>query len=195
MSDDNVIPFNFGQSGTDQSESKAVARVREAIRSHSEPYPEFTVNVGGYSFKYRPEYETFFIQRASECGASLTAISAEIGIPFAVIRYWARKIPALAVALDISRQNAQYYWEDLGRENILDRRFNAAGWLKMMAIQFPQTWRELEPEARIVEPDPYGFEKELDDDAVNAEVNAQLVFERLLRIKEAEEEKRAHEGA
>ena len=189
-SDDNkVVPLRIGQSKPNP-EDDIIKRVRKAICDHDyDPTPEHTVEVGGYSFRYLPEYETYFIQRAFQCGASLTAISAEIGIPFRIIMHWARKIPALAVALDISMQNSQYYWEGVGRENILDRRFNAGGWLKMMAVQFPQTWRELPEEAKVETPDPYGFDKvDVDEDA---EINAGAIFEKLMRIKEVEDEKKS----
>lgn len=146
------------------------------------PCPEHDVVAGDYRFRYRPEYERYFIARGLE-GQSLVAISAELAIPFSIIRHWALRIKSLAVALDMSRQNSQLHWETVGREAILDKRFNGAGWLKMMAIRYPESWREIEAEAKVTALDPYGFDE--DEDQGDAMLNAEQIYDRLMRIKDS----------
>lgn len=149
-----------------------------------QPCPEHDVVAGEYRFRYRPEYEGYFITRGLE-GRSLVAISAELAIPFTIIRYWARRVKSLAVALDMSRQNCQMYWEGEGESRITQKSFNAAGWLKMMAVRFPDSWREIEPEAKVTALDPYGFEDK--EDQEEALINADIIFERLMRLKDSKE--------
>jgi hypothetical protein len=149
-----------------------------------QPCPEYDIVIGDYRFRYRPEYEEYYIGRGLK-GQSLVAISVELGIPFAVIRQWARKIQSFAVALDISRQNCQAYWENIGHSGITRKSFNASGWLRMMSIRFPESWREIEPSAKVTAPDPYRFNEQGDEDDEEALVNTEIILERLVRIKES----------
>jgi len=175
-----------GASSTRESHSSPTISAADKLKSSlassdEEPDPEFDVEIGDYCFRFRKEYARYFVDRASENGSSLVAISAELGIPFAVIKNWGQRIPTMGVALDLSRQNSQFYWEEIGRRNILNKHFNAVGWLKMMSVQYPQSWRELPGVISVESPDPYGFADKMVSEDV--EVNTQIIFERLMRLK------------
>jgi hypothetical protein len=149
------------------------------------PCPEHDIVIGDYCFRFRPEYERYFIERGLE-GLSLVSISAELGVPFPVIKHWATKIKSLAVALELAYQNAQFKWENIGRANIVDKSFNAMGWLRMMAIQFPGSWRDdqtpvVSPDGDGAQADPFGLSDARDQRT--AEQSAELVLQRLLRLK------------
>jgi hypothetical protein len=149
------------------------------------PRPEADIEVGEYRFCYRPEYHDYYQHRGAD-GMSLGAISAELGIPFAIIKQWARIIPEFAVALELAHESAQKYWETIGHADITKRDFNAAGYLKMMAVRFPQTWREISTDATVAsQTDPYGFEREVLDEEAN--IDAEAIFQRLIRLKETEQ--------
>lgn len=149
------------------------------------PFPEHDIEVGEYRFCYREEYHEYYQSRGAS-GSSLNAISAELGIPFTIIKQWARTIPEFAVALELSHELAQKYWETVGHSDIVKRDFNAAGYLKMMAVRFPQSWREIAADATVEnQADPYGFEREVLDEEAN--VDAETIFQRLIRIKETEQ--------
>lgn len=189
---------NEQQAGNGSPENEGREEVRESgseldrreplwfLHPSYQPCPEFDVTVGGYCFRFKPEYCDYFMDRARETGASLVGIATELALPFKIVKHWSSKIPALAVALDLAQQNVQAYWELRGMNMIMDKKFNAAGWLRFMAVQFPTTWREIEADAMVQEPDPYGFNQRVEE--ADAMVNTQTVFDRLLKLKAAAEE-------
>jgi hypothetical protein len=176
-------PIRGGNS--EQAEELDKSNSRWFLSPSYRPCPEHDVIIGDYCFRFRPEYEQYFIQRGLD-GLSLVSISAELGVPFAVIKHWASRIKSLAVALELSYQNAQFRWETIGRTNIVDKSFNAMGWLRMMSIQFPGSWRD---DVVLGSPDgdgaqsvdPFGLAEARDQRS--AEQNAELVLQRLLRLK------------
>lgn len=105
-----------------------------------QPMPEHDVNAGRYVFRYRPEYGDYFVVRSSE-GCTLISISSELQIPFKIIKFWAGRIRSFAVAMELAGQNSQRYWEEVGRDRMDDKGFNLGGWIKMMGVLFPDSWR------------------------------------------------------
>lgn len=152
------------------------------------PLTEYDIEAGDYVFQYRRSYQEYFSRRGLE-GVSLVAISAELGIPWTVMLHWARHIKSLAVAMEMSRLNAQAYWEKIGRNGMEDNKFNMGAWLKMMSVQFPMSWSDPDPLPVGVESpatqDPYGFSEQRE--RVNATDVAEQVFEKILKIKHSKE--------
>lgn len=179
----NIILLRGPQSEGDSSDAFDKREPMWFMNPDYNPCPEYDIVTGEYRFRYRPEYENYFIARGL-VGQSLVAISSELAIPFAIIRHWATKIPSFAVALDMSRQHCQTYWESVGQENLTRKSFNAVGWLRMMAVRFPDSWRDIEPEARVTPvADPYGFEEQ--EDQGEAIINAEAIYQKLLRLKDS----------
>lgn len=118
------------------------------------PCPQYDVEVGDYVFRYRPEYGSYFIQESMN-GRTLSSISADLSIPTTVIKRWSREIKSFAVSLELSRQHALAYWENLGRDGMLIKGFNMGGWLRTMEIMFKE-WAE--PEDVVT--DPLGIESD-----------------------------------
>jgi hypothetical protein len=151
------------------------------------PCPEYDIEIGALCFCYRPEYIEYFEKRGKS-GHSLLSTAAKMNIPFSIIKQWARGIKEFAIGLEMAHEKAQEYFEEIGRTAILAKEFNANGFLKMMAVKFPDHWREIEPSATVTkENDPYGFDQQIEEaDAAQA---AEEVIERVLRLKHDAEEK------
>lgn len=147
------------------------------------PMPEYDIVVGSYRFRYRSEYEMYFVNKGQE-GYTWISIAATLGIPFQVIKRWARMIPSLGVALEMSRQAAQMHLEEQGRF-IHSKDFNGQAWLKMMAVRFPETWGDAlstaAQEVSTTDDDIFGVEHETEN--FEAEANAQRIIEKIIRIK------------
>lgn len=147
-----------------------------------QPCPEHDVVVGSYCFHYRPEYCVYYLQRGAT-GLSRTAISVELGLPIQIVKHWASKIREFAVALEMSRQAAQFHWETYGQSLLGTRGFSTLGWLRMMAIQYPDDWGD-DHLATITQDEPvdaFGFQEK--EDRTVAASNADEILTRLLRLK------------
>lgn len=152
------------------------------------PCPEYDITVGQFVFRYRHEYEVYFIERG-EVGESLKSIAIELGVPWAVMRHWAKQLPELAVAMEMSYQASQRYWEKVGKYHIAGRSegFNVGGWLKLMSTQFPDSWHDYDDKDEMTDnkpviTDPFGFDSQDD------ELNTDRILEKLLRLKKDSEE-------
>lgn len=183
--DDNVVEWPKGGKKKDLVPERPKAEKPRLEIGPEEHYPEMSVEVDGLKFVFHDEYEPYFIQRAEQEGLSILAIAAELGVPFRIVQHWASKKKSFAIALDFALQNAQAFWESQLRTFITVPKFNVGGFMKMMAVQFPNHWREIDTAAIVSIPDPYGFTEEAEQ--ADAQFNADKIFERLMKLKLSQE--------
>lgn len=117
------------------------------------PLPEHDVEAGAFTFHYREEYATFFLTQAAQ-GETISTIAAKLFIPLSIIKRWGTEIKTFGVILEIAEQHAMAYWETKGLEGMKEGKkgFSVAGWLKTMAILFPERYKDPDADHR---PDLY----------------------------------------
>lgn len=97
---------------------------------------------GGRPTKYSSDMCEKVIEYMSQ-GDSKTAVAAKLDISKETLYEWVNTIPEFSYALKKGMNLCQQWWEDLGKEVILQGQGNAAVWIFNMKNRFRDDWSDI----------------------------------------------------
>ena len=132
---------------------------------------------------YRPEMCEQVIEWG-KLGKSRSWFAAELGTSRQMLLEWEAIHPEFSVALQISLEFSQRWWEDAGQNGMQQPGFSSGIWSRSMAARFPADWRESK-EAKLVGPDGGAIKIDVQRiDVNNLPAQALDALERALEIME-----------
>lgn len=91
---------------------------------------------GGRPSTYRPEYCELVVELGSE-GKSRTQIAAKLGTTRETLSQWSKTHPEFSVALKVSKEYEQAWWEEMGQMGLsMGKSFNATAFIFQMKNRF-----------------------------------------------------------
>jgi hypothetical protein len=121
--------------------------------------------------------------RLGENGNSETQIAVKLGVDRVTMLGWAETHPEFSTSLNIARDSAKAWWEDMGMIGLVSERFNTGVWSKSMSARFRDEYvdrKQTEIAGEIVE------KRELTINARSLDADAREALKQaLLSVKRA----------
>lgn len=96
---------------------------------------------GGRPTEYKEEYCEKVIEYMTQ-GDSKTAVAARLGIAKDTLYEWAKIHKEFSDAIKEGLSLSQLFWEDLGKELVLQGQGNATAWIFNMKNRFREEWSD-----------------------------------------------------
>lgn len=96
----------------------------------------------GRPTKYTPEMCDLVIEYMSQ-GDSKVSVAAKLGINRDTLYDWVKTNPDFSDSIKRGLDLSQAWWEDLGKELVLQGQGNAAAWIYNMKSRFREDWADL----------------------------------------------------
>jgi hypothetical protein len=96
----------------------------------------------GRPSKYQPEYCDRVIELGKQ-GMSIVEMACDIGVHRETLeKNWPAEHPEFSEAFARARDEAQAWWERIGREGMQSKSIDAAIYSRSMAARFPKDWTD-----------------------------------------------------
>lgn len=99
-------------------------------------------HAGGRPSEYKQEYCEKVIEYMTQ-GDSKVAVAAKLGIARDTLYQWAKEHKEFSDTIKRGLDLSQVWWEDLGKELVLQGQGNATAWIFNMKNRFRDDWADL----------------------------------------------------